>query len=175
MSDYTISVNPSNAAVPAAGDAANYQVQLTPHPVYGTNISLSVSGLPVGAGSSFTTNPVTLQGSSPGSSTLTISTTARPITSPTSSLWVRHFYAIWLMVPGLAVLGVGVGGDRRRRRIAGILLLCFVFALLLLQPACSKSTTQPPVTGTPSGTYTLTVAATAGSDTKNYPIVLTVP
>ena len=173
MSDFTLSVSPVNVAVPTAGDTAVYQVQLIPHPVYGSGISLSVSipaGL-TGTTQSFTTSPVTLQGTSGATTTLNVTTTARPIT--TTSLWKRPFYAVWFAVPGLALLGLG--GDRRRRRIAGVLLLSLVFALILLQPACSKTSTPPPVSGTQAGTYTLTIAATSGSDTKNASIVLTVP
>jgi hypothetical protein len=86
----------------------------------------------------------------------------------------QHFYAIWLLVPGLTLLGVG--GDRRRRQIVGMLFLCALFGLLLLQPACSKgSTTQTPVSGTPPGKYTITVSAASGSDTKSQTITLFVP
>jgi len=171
MSDYSISVSPANATI-VAGKTATYYVQLTPHPVYGSGISLSVTGLPTGAQQSFTTGTVTLQGTSPVTTTLNISTTARPIITPEASLWTRPFYAIWPAFPGLALLGMR--GDRRRRRIAGILLLGLISIVLLLQPACSHQTVQPPVSGTPADTYPLTVAATAGSDTKNYPIVLNV-
>jgi len=177
MSDYSLSVSPSNVTLQAAGEVATYQVQLTPHPVFGTNIALSVSGAPTGATPTFTTTPVSLQGTSPGTSTLRIATTARPITTPAASLFTRHFYATWFLisglVPGLALLGVG--RDRRRRRIAGVVLLCFVFALLVLQPACSGTTTQTPVSGTPPGTYNLILTATAGNDSKTAPIILTVP
>jgi hypothetical protein len=79
------------------------------------------------------------------------------------------------MVPGLTLLGVGVGSDRRRRRFAGIFVLCALFALLLLLPACSHTTTQAPVSGTPPGNYTITVTATSGSDTKSQTITLSVP
>ena len=54
-------------------------------------------------------------------------------------------------------------------------LLCACSHVLLLQPACSSTTTQPPVSGTPAGTYTITVTATSGSDTKSDTITLTVP
>jgi uncharacterized repeat protein (TIGR01451 family) len=170
MSDFSLSVTPSNASVAVAGGTATYQVQLTPHPVYATAIALACTGLPTSSSCNFTSNPVTLQG--PGSSTLNITTTARPVTTPAASLWTRHFYAIWLMVPGLALLGVG---GERRRRVLGILLLCAVFASLLLLPACSSKTTQAPVSGTPPGNYTITVTATSGSDTKSQTITLTVP
>ena len=176
MSDFMLSVSPSNASVPEAGDTAPYQVLVTPQPVYNTAVSLACSsGVPTGATCNFTTTSVTLTGTSPGASTLNVVTTARPIITPTSSLrTLRRFYAVWLCVPGLALLGVGFGG-RRRRRLFGILLLCTVFAMLLLLPACNHTVITPPVSGTPAGTYNITVTATAGNDSKSFPITLTVP
>lgn len=173
MSDFSMQVTPSNNSVPVAGDTATYQVQLTPHPVYGTNISLACSGLPANSTCNFTSNPVSLQG--PGASTMNITTTVRPIVTGSAIFLTRRFYAIWLLLPGLTLLGVGFGGDRRRRRIAGILSLCLLFALLLLIPACSSRPVQAPVSGTPPGNYTITVTATSGSDTKSQTVTLTVP
>lgn len=174
MSDFTVGVTPSNQSVPAAGDTAVYQVQLTPHPVYTTSITLSCTNLPTGAACNFTNSPAKLTSTSGITSTLNLTTTVRPITTTTTSLFLRRFYAVWLTIPGLTLLGAGFG-NRRRRRIAGILMLCLLFALVLLLPACSHTNTQPPVSGTPAGNYTITVTATAGSDTKSQTITLTVP
>jgi hypothetical protein len=173
MSDYSMNVSPPNNSVAQAGDTAVYQVQLTPIPAYASPIGLSCSGQPTGASCNFTTSPVTLAG--PGSSTLNLTTTARPVTTPASLSVTRGFYAIWLAVPGLALLGVGAGGNRRRRRILGIMMFCALFAMLLLLPACSHTNTQIPVSGTPAGTYTITVTAASGSDSKSQTITLTVP
>jgi len=176
MSDYVLSVTPTSVSIPLAGDPARYQVSLQPNPVYTTNVSLSVSGLPTGATSSFSTSPVVLEGTSPGTSTLTISTTPRPIVLPqdkSASLWTRHFYALWLPVPVMFLAGMGTG--RRRKRALGWLMLGIVASIIFLQPACSHQTTPPPATGTPAGTYTLTLTAAAGSDTKSETIVLVVP
>lgn len=173
MSDYSVTVSPANGSVQAAGDTATYQVQLTPHPIYATSIALACTGLPTGAACNFTNPSVTLQG--PGSSTLNITTTARPIVTPVASLWTRHFYAIWLAVPGLTLLGVGAGSGRRRRRILGMLMVCTLFGLVMLQPACSTTNQTAPVSGTPPGVYQITVSATSGSDTKSSLISLAVP
>lgn len=171
MSDFSLAVTPSNNSVQVAGDTAAYQVQLSPHPVYGTNISLACTGLPTASSCNFTSNPVTLVG--PGSSTLNITTTARPLT--TAGLFSRRLYAIWLVVPGMTLLCFGFGGGGRRKRMLGILSLCAMFVMLLLLPACSGQTTQAPVSGTPAGNYTITVTATSGSDTKSQTITLSVP
>jgi uncharacterized repeat protein (TIGR01451 family) len=172
MSDFRMSVAPPSNSVLQAGDTAPYTVNLSPNPVYSHAISLACTGLPTGAACNFSTQSVTLEGA--GSSTLDITTTARPVVT-TTSLLTRHFYAIWLAVPGLTMLGVGVGGGRRRQRALGILMFCALFALLLLQPACSSSTSVPPVSGTPAGNYTITVTATSGADVKSQNITLAVP
>jgi hypothetical protein len=173
MTDFSMQVSPPNNSVPAAGNTAVYQVQLTPHNVYSHAIALSCTNLPPGAGCTFSTPSVTLLGA--GSSTLNVTTTARPVTTGATKSLTRHFYALWLALPALTLLGAGVGGNKRRRRVTGILMFCALFAMLLLQPACSSTSTQAPVSGTPPGNYNITVSATAGSDTKSTTITLTVP
>jgi uncharacterized repeat protein (TIGR01451 family) len=176
MSDYTLSVSPPNNSVPVAGATAQYYITLTPKPVYGSNIALSCSNLPTATTCAFTpTNSVTLPSTSPGAATLNITTTARPINTASTKSGLRNFYALWFAVPGLALLGIGAGSTRRRRRLLGFLMLCALFAQLILLPACSSTTTQPPLTGTPAGTYTITVSAASGSDSKSQAIQLTVP
>jgi uncharacterized repeat protein (TIGR01451 family) len=174
MSDFTIAVSPKNNSVAQAGDTAQYQVQLNPFPAYASSISLACSGLPTGATCNFTNQSVKLIGG-PGSSTLNLVTTARPIVTPAAIWRARQFYAMWLAVPGLTLLGAGVAGDRRRRRILGLLMMCALFALLLLQPACGGTSTQAPVSGTPPGIYTITVTGTSGTDSKSGSITLSVP
>ena len=173
MTDFSMSVSPSNQSIAVAGDTATYSVQLTPHPLYTSSITVSCSGLPSASTCSPSTSPVSLTSSSGSAVTLSVHTTPRPVTPPAASIFTRRFYAIWLILPGMAL--VGAGGNRRRRRIFGILTLCTLFTLLLLVPACSSTRTQPPVSGTPAGNYTITVTAAAGTDSKTQTIGLSVP
>lgn len=177
MSDFAISISPSNNSVPAAGQTATYQVQLAPRPVFGTNVSLSCTNVPTAASCNFTpSNSISLQGSSPATATLNLTTTAQSILTASSSFRLGRFYAVFLGVPGLALVGIGIGADRRRRwRVAGLFLLLVVIAQLLPLPGCSTQQTQPPPTGTPPGTYNITVTAASGTDSKSVPIQLTVP
>jgi uncharacterized repeat protein (TIGR01451 family) len=179
MSDFSLAVSPSNNSVPVAGDSATYQVTLTPKPVYGSNIALSCSGLPTATTCAFIpTNSVTLPSTSPGAATLNVNTTARPITTGRANFGWRNFYALWLAVPGLVLLGLGtkIGSSANRRRgILGLLMLCALFAQIVLLPACSHTSTQAPTSGTPPGTYTITVTAASGSDSKSQFIQLIVP
>jgi hypothetical protein len=115
---------------------------------------------------------VSLPNQSGASVNVNVTTTARPVTTTTGSLFSRHFYALWLMIPGMALVGVG---NRRRRRICGFLMLCTLFMLVLLIPACSSSKTTTPASGTPAGNYTITITAAAGTDSKSETVTLTVP
>jgi Domain of unknown function DUF11/Beta-propeller repeat len=173
MTDFKMIVTPSNQSIQVAGDTANYTVQLTPVPVYTSSITISCSGLPAASNCSPSTSPVSLTSTSGSSVTLSVHTTPRPVITPAAGIFTRRFYAIWLIIPGIAL--VGVGGNRQRRRIFGILMLCTLSALLLLVPACSSSKTQPPVSGTPAGNYTITVTSAAGTNSKTQTIGLTVP
>ncbi|HXJ89376.1 MAG TPA: SBBP repeat-containing protein [Candidatus Binatia bacterium] len=171
MTDFLMSVSPGQQAIPVAGATATYTVQLTPQPVYSSSITVSCSGLPAAASCSPKT--VSLPTQSGASVAMAITTTARPVTSPAASLFTRHFYALWLMIPGMAL--VGAGGKRRREKIVGFLTLCVMFTLVLLIPACSSSKSTTPVSGTPAGNYTITLTAAAGSDSKSQTVTLTVP
>jgi uncharacterized repeat protein (TIGR01451 family) len=179
---FVLSASPNAFAVQAAGDSAFYTVTVTPQPVYGSGVSLSVSGLPGGSKSTFSQPTLTLTGESPASSTLTISTTVRPVNI--GSLRPGHgrpegvaLYAASLVFPAMAFLGFGMGFGARdkRRRVAGLLMMCALFGLVLLQPACNGGTTPPITGGTPPGTYNLVVSASGGTFSKNQTIQLVVP
>jgi uncharacterized repeat protein (TIGR01451 family) len=174
MSDYTMSVDPNNRSIAAAGDTAFYTVNLTPHPIYQSDITLSCSNLPAASSCNFSNTPAKLVSTSGVTSLLSLTTTPRPIVTATASLLRRELYAIWLAIPGLGLVALGRRGGRRRRSL-GICMLFAMVTLLLLVPACSHSVTQPPVSGTPAGNYTITVTATAGSDVKSQSVTLTVP
>lgn len=170
-SDFQVTVSPSNQNV-LAGQTAVYTVVLTPLPVYGGGVSLTCSAnVPSQASCTFTTTPVTI-GSTPVTSTLNLTTTARPVKTAAAPLH-EPIYAIWLGLPGIAFLGMAAGERNRRGKILA-LLLCMLFALLLLQPACSSKSPATAVGGTPAGTYTITLTATSGTATHNYPFTLTV-
>lgn len=173
MSDFSMSVSPLSQTVASAGSTAFYTVSLSPHPLYASSITISCSNLPTGASCAPTPSSTTLQGASGSSITLGITTTARPVTTGSLNFVRRNFYALWLVVPGFLL--IGIRGDRCRRRIAGILTLCALSTMILLIPACSHSSTQTPVSGTPAGNYTVTVTASSGTNSKTQTVGLVVP
>jgi uncharacterized repeat protein (TIGR01451 family) len=170
--DYSISITPSSQTV-VAGNTATYSVFVNPSLVYGANVSLTCASLPVGASCGFTPSTLTFNGAGSQSSTLNLTTTARPPTTVSSNGWSSPFYALWLMVPGVALFGLG-SGKRRRSKLLGLFLLWMMFALVVLLPACSKAKQQPVVTGTPAGSYPLQVTAASGSFTQSAGFSLTV-
>ena len=113
MTDFSMSVTPSNQAIPVAGAPANYTVLLTPRPLYTSSITISCSGLPAASNCSPSTSPVSLTSTSGTSVTLTVHTTPRPVITPAASIFTRRFYAFWLIIPGIAL--VGVGGNRQQQ------------------------------------------------------------
>jgi hypothetical protein len=175
VNSYTLDVQPPSVTV-SAGNTATYTATVTPQGNYTASVSLSCpSGLPSGTGGcTFSTNPVTLSGSSPSSVQISITTTAR--TSTTAG--VRHtgfFYVVFLPIGGLTLFGVGFGGKgSRRRQVVGLLLVLAVVGLIAMQPACSHSSSTTINSGTPAGTYAVSVSATSGSYSQTQQMTLVV-
>lgn len=173
-SSFTVAIAPSSQTV-AAGLAAQYNVVVAPtQGVFGANVSLTCSSLPTGATCNFATASINLSsGAGSASTVLNLATTAQPVTTA-STREQRPLYALWLAIPGMAFIGLGAGKRRRRNWLLGFIALMAFFTMTLLQPACSSPKTQPTVSGTPSGTYPLTITATSGTLTKTAPFTLTV-
>ena len=160
--DYTLSVSPTTATPSPvkAGAKATTTVTVTPIASYTGNVTLAcLTVSPVVALApvcSFNPPTVAVTSGLPPTSVLTISTTGP---APTVRLWnQRSFYALWLAIPGLALVGVCAAGTRRKH-VLGALSLMAVAGSLLLLPACgsSKSTSSTGGTLTPANTYTFTL------------------
>ena len=141
-----------------AGSGATSVVTVTAVNGYSGNVTLSCSAItPIVAlepGCEF--NPATVQVTTAAvTSTLTVGTTGpAPVTAATLP------YALWLPMPGAALIVVGLGSGARRRKILGWSLLCLLMAAIALLPACggSNSSTSSSAAGnTPNNTYTFTL------------------
>jgi hypothetical protein len=172
--DYTLSALPVTATPSpvTAGSTATTTVTVSPIGSYSNHqVTLAcLSVTPVVAAApvcSFTpvngTTPGPVQiTSGPASATLTI-TTLGP--TPTTRLErKRLFYAMWLLVPGLALARFGrkqIGGkENRHRKLLGLFFLIAMAGGVLLMPACSSSTNNtnnPSGQVTPKNTYTFTL------------------
>jgi hypothetical protein len=175
VNDFSIAVAPPTATV-AAGIPASYTVTVNPGGNIPETVSLSASGAPPSGGTTFPNGAsFTNLSSGPQSRQLVVNTQAR-VTTPARVFPVgRPLYAALFPLTGLALLGMGIGGARSgRRRVFMAALLGSFFALVLLQAGCGSSRSKSTTTGTPAGTYNLTVTATSGSATRTQQIVLVV-
>jgi uncharacterized repeat protein (TIGR01451 family) len=174
--DFSIAItSPGNATqTVTAGKGTTYTVSVAPVPStskFPNTIGLTCTNLPTGATCAFSTQSIpAFTNSSPVTSTLTLNTTAPPKSGalrPAPRVW----YATWLPISGLALLGVG-GLSRRRRLVmfGGALVLC---GMIAFQVACgSKGSTT--TGGTPPGNYTITVTGTSGTFTHSTTVTLIV-
>ena len=166
--DYQISI-PSGRATVAAGQSAAYNISITPQGGFNGTISFACSGLPSASSCSF--NPATLTpNGSATSTTLTIATTART-TASAGTVNVQTMAAL----TGIGFLGIVFLGvpTRRRLRLAGMLLLAFGMVMGIASCGGSPHPTTT-VSGTPPGTFSVTVTATSGTTTHSSVITLTV-
>jgi Domain of unknown function DUF11/Beta-propeller repeat len=175
VNDFAVSVSPATATV-VAGIPASFTVTVTPTGNIPNEVTIAATGAPSGGTATFP-NGSTFTNLSSGAQSrqLVVNTTAR-VTTPASLFPAgRPFYAAFLPISGLALLGAGIGGrkSRRRRALMAALLGCF-FALVLFQASCSSTPATSTTTGTPAGTYNLTVTATSGSATRTQQVVLVV-
>lgn len=106
------------------------------------------------------TSPVSVT-SSGGTATLTFTTVG-----PSASLHSAGlFYGLLLPMPALALIGVGFGSrGSRKKGILGLLLLWIMLAGLIIIPACgggsSSGSRGGGNSGTPAGSYTITIIGT---------------
>jgi len=165
--DFGITAAPPTQTI-AAGDTATFQIVFTPTTQYGYNASISPSetsspSLVTSPSPTFNPSSVTLSGTGQGTTTLTIATVPRPVT--TGSLFRRgSLYAAWLPIGGLSLIGLGIGaGSKRRRWLAGA-VLGLIAGMILLLPSCgSASTSANTPGGTQAGTYIITITGSAGT------------
>jgi hypothetical protein len=99
--NYSLSATPASQTVVQGSNTA-YTVTVTPNNGFNGTVTLSVSGLPAGAGASF--NPAALSGSSPSSSTMAVTTATTtpagtyPLTITGASGNLSHTASVSLVV-----------------------------------------------------------------------------
>ena len=162
---YALSAGTASPTSLSPGSSASATVSVVPASGYTGTVTLSCSIAPVVSPAptcSFgSTSPVTVT-STGGNATLTFTTIG-----PSAEMIRRSsmFYALWLPIPGLVLIGLGFGSrSSRGKNRMGLLLLSTVLASLIVLPACGSSSSGGGGgggggnSGTPAGTYTVTVS-----------------
>ncbi len=180
--DFSLSVSPTSYTV-TAGGSATYTLSVTPAGGFNQQVALSCTGAPSAATCSISPSLVTLGGTNAAKPTVTVTTTARSLAGPTRRLlppgamgplaipWVA-----WLLV--LATLS-SLAAMRRRRVRFSLAVLAATVLLMISWVACGGGLTPAiTTTGTPAGTYTLTISGTyvgaSGNLTNSAKTTLTV-
>jgi hypothetical protein len=182
--DFSIAATTPSAVSP--GGTGTSTVTLTSIAGYASPVQLTCAvtggGSPAPACSVTGANPVTPTGAG-ATSTLTITTTgaSAAIVHPS-----KFFYAMWLPIAGMSLIGVGfTPAGSRRKKLLGFLMVAMVMAALLLMPACGGSSNSGGGGGggggctgcTPAGSYTVTITGTgtdASATTHSTTVTLTV-
>ena len=170
--DFTIAASAFSPAAISAGGSGTSTITVAPLNGFNSAVALTCSIAPVvNRPAVCSLNPTSVAAGS-GTSTLTVSTTAA--TTASLAPGTSSFYAMWLPIGGLALLGTGL--TSRRRKLLGLLLLGLMLTGLIFMAACGGSSSgggggHP---GTPAGTYTVTVTGTAGSLTHTAPVTVVV-
>jgi hypothetical protein len=172
VNDFTVQATPNSQTV-TAGNQASYTITVTPTGIIPESISLgSCSGLPAGATCVFSGNPIPNLNNGAQNRTLDITTTPRVTTPAGLFRSSRILYAFWFPVSGLAL--IGAGATRRRRWLAGLFIVC-TLGVMVLQAGCgSSSGNSTTTTGTPAGSYTITMNATSGGASRSTAVTLVV-
>jgi Beta-propeller repeat len=165
----SFTVSATTPAGVAPGTSGMSTVTLTAFHGYASNVNLtctvSGSGSPAPACSASSFSPDSVTPTTGGAtSALTITTTGA-----SSAMLVPRsaFYAMWLPVVGLSLVGMSFGSSgSRRKKLMGFLMLGTIMAALFLMPACGGGSNNGGGGGgggTPSGAYTVTITGT-GTD-----------
>ncbi len=161
---FTVTTTPTSATVTHGNSTSPFTATVAPTNGFSGTVTLTCSGLPTGAACGF--NPATVTTS--GTSTLTITTMAR-----SASLIDNHkrgIYFAFLIVPGLALVGVGFApGKSNKQKLLGFVMCCMLFSGLAFMAACGGGSSGGGGGGggTPPGTYSVIVGGTSGGVTAS--------
>lgn len=193
LADFSLSQTLPNPALRTvtAGSSTTYVVTINPINGFNQVVLLGCRNLPQGTDST-AQNPdttctysppgLTMDGVHPATSTLTISTTAGassklapppPGGVPPLGRWKFDWWvllaALWIATAAsMVVVGRRLLGAKTVRLRASLAVLILAASLSALATACNDTyygpSTTPVTTGTPAGTYTVTVVGTLGSN-----------
>jgi hypothetical protein len=172
LPDFNMSVTPSTTPTIAPGASTRFDVAIAGLGGFTTPVAVTCSS-PTTQGVNCTLSATSVKPSS--TVTLTV-TTLGPSGSlaPFPATESRGLlYAAWISVPGLALVGFCCGGRNRKKTALRFCVYSLLLLLVAFELACGGSS-GPKNPGTPPGTYTVSVDATAGAVQHTIPVSVNV-
>ncbi len=172
--DFSLSAAGSTSATISAGQSATYSLQISGTPGLSSTAALSCSGAPASVFCSVSPTSVTLSGTNGVNVSVNVSTTAR--TTASVSFRGTHALPLWSLglLAGAALAIVISPRDKKLWGSRCTLLLVLGFLISCGGGGGGSTPTNPPPTGTPAGTYTLTVNAKVNGITRSSALSLIV-
>jgi len=176
--NFGLSIKPASATV-VAGSPTNVTVSVSSVSGFTSPVTLTCAGLPTLATCTASPATVTPSGTGAVTSTLTVNTTKRTsapphgLPRPPGPGWTLR-PGVWLLW-AMLLLSFGLWAARKNRPQWNWAVLALAALWLASFAACGAGGTgyvNP--TGTPSGTYTITVTGTSGALTQSTTLTLTV-
>lgn len=166
-SDFSLGVSPASNTV-LAGTAASYTLTLTPQNGFSAKVTFTCSTPTPSSSCSVSPATVTPDGTNPATATITVSTAMRGLAPPGRGprpIWPRlgapgaMQWLIWLFVFGAILLAAAARAQRSRVWVALAAVMLLSAGLI----ACGGGSGVSDPTGTPGGTYTVSISAASGA------------
>jgi hypothetical protein len=182
LQDFSLSLLTPSTQTITAGESASYNFSVLPVGAsFSGTVSFSCSGQPTLSLCSFTPTQVT-PGTSSAAVVLQISTTSSSASAAPTIRGGKIYYALWLVLPGLCLIGLR-HGQRSKVRLPSSMFGLFLLGWMLTSCGGGGSNGGGggggggggQQQGTPPGTYTISVIGTSGTLThQSSPITLIV-
>jgi hypothetical protein len=169
FADFALGVSPTFATV-VSGDSTTFTLTVTPSNGFTGSVSFSCSGLPQETTCTFSPTNVDLKDSAPVTTVVTVKTTIRvtSLTPPRPLGPPRP----WLLVGIIGAALVSLVLLARRQSPARLVLAATVLTFTLFLASCGQDYFT--FTGTPPGTFAISLNATVGNVTHSTGVALTV-
>jgi hypothetical protein len=178
--NFTIMAGALSPSTVSPGGSATSTITITSVNGFNASVALSCSVSPYqpGAPACTVTTPVTPPANGMATATLTVTTTGAsslvrpPLDRPLNDRRSTPLYAVWLLLPAM-LFGTTMRAPGRRKLLSYFLTFFALAGCLFLAACVQNNNGSGGNSGTPAGTYTVTVSGNAAGYNAPTPVTLT--